>query len=88
MRSNIRKRFVQKVQSNVILNQIQLAGKIYSIIRSWGPERIETGWWRGPCVRRDYYRVELDDGQWWWIFQLFQRVKQPIDVLVDAPWLL
>ena len=65
------KRFVQKLQSNVLPNQIQLAGKTYSIIRSWGPERIETGWWRGPCVRRDYYRVELDDGQWWWIFRAF-----------------
>ena len=35
---------------------------------SWGPERIETGWWRGPTVCRDYWRVELAGGQQWWIY--------------------
>ena len=35
----------------------------------WGPERIETAWWEGPCVRRDYFRVETDTGYLWWIFQ-------------------
>jgi protein ImuB len=35
----------------------------------WGPERIETGWWRGPTVRRDYWRVELEDGRWLWLFR-------------------
>ena len=35
----------------------------------WGPERIETGWWRGPSVRRDYYRVETEAGIRFWIFQ-------------------
>jgi len=37
--------------------------------RSCGPERIETGWWRGPEVRRDYYRVETTDGRQAWVFQ-------------------
>lgn len=48
------------------------------VAASWGPERIETGWWRGRDVRRDYYIVEtmtgarlwiyrrLDDGHWFW----------------------
>lgn len=67
--------FTEKVQSNLLPNQIQLAGRTYSIIHSWGPERIETGWWKGPSVRRDYYRVELDDGQWWWIFRAFPTAK-------------
>jgi protein ImuB len=40
-----------------------------AILRSWGPERIETGWWREHDVRRDYYRVETDQGQHFWIFQ-------------------
>ncbi|HET6604204.1 MAG TPA: DNA polymerase Y family protein [Xanthomonadaceae bacterium] len=33
-----------------------------------GPERIESGWWDGGEVRRDYYMVELDTGQraWAW----------------------
>lgn len=35
----------------------------------WGPERIETGWWRGPPVRRDYYRVEDDHGGRFWLFR-------------------
>jgi protein ImuB len=36
---------------------------------SWGPERIETGWWRGPHVGRDYYRVETATGQRFWLFR-------------------
>ena len=34
-----------------------------------GPERIETGWWRGNDVQRDYYLVETSAGTRWWIFQ-------------------
>src|SRR5207237_475258 len=30
------------------------AGADYQVAHSWGPERIETGWWRGRDVRRDY----------------------------------
>lgn len=37
--------------------------------RWWGPERLETGWWRGPSVRRDYYRVETATGDRWWLFR-------------------
>lgn len=39
------------------------------VIRSWGPERIETGWWREQDVQRDYYRIETGRGQHFWIFQ-------------------
>ncbi len=41
----------------------------YPITRYWGPERIETGWWRGHSVRRDYYRVETQAGHWFWLFR-------------------
>ncbi|MBL8828659.1 MAG: hypothetical protein JNM18_16890 [Planctomycetaceae bacterium] len=41
----------------------------YTVTRCWGPERIETGWWRGRDVRRDYYRVETTTGQWFWVFR-------------------
>ena len=41
----------------------------YNVARSWGPERIETGWWRGSFVRRDYYRVETSGGQRFWMFR-------------------
>ena len=33
-----------------------------------GPERIESGWWDGGDVRRDYYVVRLDSGQRAWAF--------------------
>jgi protein ImuB len=42
---------------------------LYTISRSWGPERIQTGWWRGAYIRRDYYRVETDGGERFWLFR-------------------
>ena len=33
-----------------------------------GPERIETGWWSGEDVQRDYYVVHMSNGQDLWIF--------------------
>jgi len=48
------------------------------IARRIGPERIETGWWRGHIVARDYYRVETTAGCWYWIFRR----------LPDGPWFL
>jgi protein ImuB len=44
-------------------------GRGYPVIRVWGPERIATGWWRGPDVERDYYRTEWDDGTHAWIYR-------------------
>lgn len=41
----------------------------HRVVRHWGPERIETGWWRGPSVRRDYYRVEDQQGNRFWLFR-------------------
>lgn len=34
-----------------------------------GPERIETGWWRGPDIRRDYYIACNEHGQQLWVFR-------------------
>lgn len=39
------------------------------VLTHWGPERLESGWWRGPSMRRDYYRIETGDGAWWWIYR-------------------
>jgi protein ImuB len=39
------------------------------VIRSWGPERIATGWWRASDVQRDYYRTEWEDGTHAWVFR-------------------
>jgi protein ImuB len=33
-----------------------------------GPERLETGWWDGEPVRRDYYVAQTTQGQRAWIF--------------------
>lgn len=33
-----------------------------------GPERLETGWWDGGDIRRDYYMLELATGQRAWAF--------------------
>jgi protein ImuB len=41
----------------------------HDVAHSWGPERIETGWWRGRDVRRDYYLVESTTGQRFWLFR-------------------
>lgn len=34
-----------------------------------GPERIESGWWDGGGLRRDYYVVETGEGQRAWVFR-------------------
>ena len=41
--------------------------------QAYGPERIETAWWRGGCVRRDYYVVETESGERYWMFQSLQN---------------
>jgi protein ImuB len=43
-------------------------GREHVVARAWGPERIETAWWRGPDVRRDYFRVSVESGEQFWIF--------------------
>jgi protein ImuB len=39
-----------------------------------GPERIESGWWDGRDVARDYYIARQSRGARWWVFQ--QRQTQ------------
>ncbi|HEY5622577.1 MAG TPA: DNA polymerase Y family protein [Gammaproteobacteria bacterium] len=34
-----------------------------------GPERIETGWWNGEEIRRDYYTATTRKGEMLWIFR-------------------
>jgi protein ImuB len=49
--------------------QFRWQGEQHRTRRSWGPEGIQTGWWRGRYIRRDYYRVESDRGQQYWLFR-------------------
>ncbi|PVZ20112.1 MULTISPECIES: DNA polymerase Y family protein [unclassified Pseudomonas] len=46
---------------------------------SSGPERLESGWWDGADVRRDYYRVVLPDGREGWAYR---------EVGTTSPWWL
>jgi len=39
------------------------------LILAQGPERIESGWWDGLDVTRDYYRARDPHGAQWWVFQ-------------------
>jgi len=57
---------------------IRLAGQSHPLSQQWGPERIETAWWRGRSVRRDYYRVETATGSRFWVFRR----------LTDGQWFL
>ncbi|MDO5055964.1 MAG: DNA polymerase Y family protein [Lautropia sp.] len=54
-----------------------LAAPIHRILA--GPERIESGWWDGEDVRRDYYILETRHGQRAWAFT---PVGKP------GPWML
>jgi protein ImuB len=44
-------------------------GQNYPVARSWGPERIATGWWRAQDVQRDYYRAEWSQGTHVWVYR-------------------
>ena len=58
--------------------RFQLGPDSHRVVDAQGPERIETAWWRGECVRRDYYVVETESGSRWW---LFRRLR-------DGAWFL
>ena len=51
--------------------------RIHRVLCAQGPERIETAWWRGPTVRRDYYVVETSSGARYWIFRRLR--SGPVD---------
>jgi len=44
-------------------------GREHRIAHTWGPERIETGWWRGRTIGRDYYCIETTTGRRFWLFR-------------------
>ena len=41
----------------------------HEVVACTGPERIETGWWRGRHVQRDYFRVVSGAGEAFWMFR-------------------
>jgi len=44
--------------------------KIHQVKKSDGPERIEREWWLEEGEHRDYYQVEDEKGQRYWLFRL------------------
>ncbi len=44
-------------------------GREHVVAEAAGPERIETGWWRGCDVRRDYFAVTSREGRRFWLFR-------------------
>jgi len=63
---------------NGLPGHVEDRGHVHRVVRALGPERIETGWWRGQSIGRDYYRVETSRGHWLW---LFRRLR-------DGQWFL
>jgi protein ImuB len=49
--------------------RLRYRDRLHTIARSWGPERIETGWWRNGTARRDYYQVETAGAERFWLFR-------------------
>jgi len=45
-------------------------GKLHTIKKADGPERIEREWWLDAGQHRDYYCVEDEEGQRYWLFRL------------------
>ena len=47
-------------------------GVTHRVVHAEGPERISGEWWRRPAEReavRDYFRVEVEGGQRFWLFR-------------------
>jgi protein ImuB len=57
------------VESDDLPTRLVWRERSYAVVQAWGPERIETGWWRGRDVRRDYYRIEVEGGRRFWLFR-------------------
>jgi protein ImuB len=45
-------------------------GRLHTIKKADGPERIEREWWLEAGAHRDYYCVEDEEGQRYWLFRL------------------
>lgn len=49
--------------------QITLRGRAWPLVLALGPERLETSWARHTEARRDYWRVETEEGERLWLFR-------------------
>jgi protein ImuB len=63
-------------------------GQSYRVVRADGPERIAGEWWRRPAERqaiRDYFRVEVETGQRFWLYRRGDGVRAETG---DLSWFL
>ncbi len=60
---------VMSVAPDGPLTTFRFQSEDHAVVTCVGPERVETGWWRGLHVRRDYYRVVDQSGRAFWIFR-------------------
>jgi protein ImuB len=51
----------------------------FDVARAEGPERIAMEWWRKEGLTRDYFRVETDGGQRFWLYRdgLYAQTAAP-----------
>jgi protein ImuB len=68
----------------------QAGSPMQEVVKAHGPERIETAWWRGPTVRRDYYVVETVAGGRYWVFRrlVFRRLGSGSASRPGSEWFL
>jgi protein ImuB len=66
--------------------RFQWRGTLYTVVAGDGPERIHGEWWRRPgelWAVRDYFRVEVEGGQRFWLFRRGDGVDAPTG---DLSW--
>lgn len=80
--------FQLRVSSPRLPDSIRFNGEDHRVMKHWGPERVESGWWRGKSIRRDYYRIETDQGQWWWIFRNLTTREERQQTRTPYRWML
>ncbi len=51
----------------------------FDVARAEGPERIAMEWWKNAGLTRDYFRVETQDGQRFWLYRdgLYHQIGAP-----------
>jgi protein ImuB len=49
------------------VSRLEWRGASHTITACIGPERIKGEWWDGDRILRDYFKVQDEDGQWFWI---------------------
>ncbi len=58
-------------------------GRLHRVLAARGPERLACEWWRQDAPTRDYYLIEDDSGQRYWLFCLIPKISR-----TSAPWFL